>query len=318
MAGDWIKVEKSTPYKPEVLRLSGLLSIHPAHAFGLCFRFWSWADDQLTNGHALGVTEITLDSVIGHAGFTSALINVGWLQVRSGSLVVPHFDRHLSDSAKNRALSGERKKNQRSSVSRSERDKSVTREEKRREEKSIKSTRSKPAPAVVDKVDVPATDEPPAGSVESPKQIQVAPPPYNLIASQYVAAFGGKANLNDTRRSAMRTRWREKFWRENWQAALERGSQSSFLRGGGASGWKIDFDFFLKPNSVLKILEGAYDDGKGGIGPAGRKLTAAEQREQLNAESFQWLRDAASGLEGDSVPPGSPETLLIEKHGPDD
>lgn len=149
MAGDWIKVEKATARKPEVLHLSTLLDIHPDHAFGLCFRFWSWCDDQLASCHAAGVTFVTLDSVIGHAGFASALVKVGWLQVREGSLVIPNFERHLSESAKNRALSGKRQKKRRDCVtetSRSDRDKSVTREEKRREEikdREIKSDEPK-------------------------------------------------------------------------------------------------------------------------------------------------------------------------------
>lgn len=108
MAGDWIKVEKATLAKPEVLAISELLGIHPAHAFGLCTKFWMWCDDQLENGNARGVTKVTLDFVIGHDGMTDALLKVDWLRDRSGSLEVPHFDRHLSEGAKNRALTKER------------------------------------------------------------------------------------------------------------------------------------------------------------------------------------------------------------------
>jgi hypothetical protein len=39
MAGDWIKVEKATPAKPEVLSISEILGVHPVHAFGLCVKF---------------------------------------------------------------------------------------------------------------------------------------------------------------------------------------------------------------------------------------------------------------------------------------
>ena len=127
MAGDWIKVEKCTARKPEVLRVADILGIHPDHAFALCVRFWFWCDDNLTTGHAPSVTNVTLDSVFGHAGLVNALIEVGWLRVREGSLEVPNFDRHLSESAKNRALSGERKRKQRSEnvtkMSRAQRDK---------------------------------------------------------------------------------------------------------------------------------------------------------------------------------------------------
>jgi hypothetical protein len=139
MAGDWIKVEKATPGKPEVMAIADELGIHINHAFGLCVRFWGWCDDQMTDGHARRVTNVTLDAYFSHAGFATALVNVGWLRVRNGSLEVPNFDRHLSESAKNRALSGSRKQRQRSKdvteMSRSERDECVTREEKRREEK---------------------------------------------------------------------------------------------------------------------------------------------------------------------------------------
>ena len=108
MAGDWIKVEKATARKPEVLRIAAMLSIHPDHAFGLCIRFWSWCDDQLNKANAVGVTELLLDSVVERNGFASALLEVGWLQARNGSLTVPNFDRHLSQSAKQRALTARR------------------------------------------------------------------------------------------------------------------------------------------------------------------------------------------------------------------
>lgn len=108
MAGDWIKVEKATPTKMKVLAISEYLEIHPAHAFGLCVKFWMWCDDHLTDGNAKRVTKKTLDYVIGHDGMTDALLKVDWLRDRSGSLEVPHFDRHLSEGAKNRALTKER------------------------------------------------------------------------------------------------------------------------------------------------------------------------------------------------------------------
>lgn len=140
MAGDWIKVEKATARKPEVLRIADLLGIPLDHAFGLCVRFWSWVDDHVATGHVHSVTCVTLETVFGHAGFVDALLSVGWLRVRNSSLVIPNFDRHLSESAKNRALSRERKQKQRSQtvteMSRSER----TREEKRREEVNTKRT----------------------------------------------------------------------------------------------------------------------------------------------------------------------------------
>ena len=143
MAGDWLKVEKSTPRKPEVLRLAMELSIHPDHAFGICFRFWSWCDDNLKDGNAVGVTDVMLNALLERDGIATALINVGWLRVRNGSLEVPNYDRHLSENAKKRGLSQQRTAKSRS---RSCNGASVTDAlpEKRREEKRRDITPSPP------------------------------------------------------------------------------------------------------------------------------------------------------------------------------
>jgi len=113
LSSPWIKVEKATARKPEVLKVAELLSIHPDQAFGLCVRFWFWCDDQMKDGRVDVLSNATLDTLIGHVGFANALLSVGWLRVRGSSLEVPNFDRHLSESAKNRALSTERKQIQR-------------------------------------------------------------------------------------------------------------------------------------------------------------------------------------------------------------
>ena len=160
MAGDWIKVEKATPRKREVLIIAGKLKIHPDHAFGLCFRFWSWCDDNLSDRYASGVTEALLDQLLGYDGFATAAVDVGWLLSRNGSIEVPNFDRHLSQSAKKRALSKDRNKSKRKRDA-----SSVTKAspEKRREEKSIKKERE----AIPDPVAVPEFAAPTADQVQS-------------------------------------------------------------------------------------------------------------------------------------------------------
>lgn len=105
---EWIKLEKATARKAEVLRIATLLQIHPDHAVGLCVRFWCWCDDNMAPNGKLDIDSSVLDAVLGTSGFSQALLSVDWLQVRSGSLVVPRSDRHLSQSAKSRALAAER------------------------------------------------------------------------------------------------------------------------------------------------------------------------------------------------------------------
>ena len=131
MAGDWIKVEKTTARKIEVVKLGRKLQINPDHAFGLCVRFWMWCDDQLLDQFMEGLTLSDVDAIIGYDGFSAALVDVGWLNDSQGILSIPHFDRHLSKGAKTRAQSMNRMQKQRGKPPpenplRSKRNKSVT------------------------------------------------------------------------------------------------------------------------------------------------------------------------------------------------
>jgi len=120
MAGDWIKIEHALPDKPEVFRLADLLGIDPDAVVGKLVRLWVWCDQQTVDGNALGVTDAFLDRITHQPGFSVALRKVGWLQVRSGSLAIPRFDRHNGQTAKARAVTNRRvaaHRNKRNAVS---------------------------------------------------------------------------------------------------------------------------------------------------------------------------------------------------------
>ena len=61
MAGDWIKVEHTTPDKPEVVKLAGILGIDQDAVVGKLLRLWIWADQQSVSGNAITVTNSFLD-----------------------------------------------------------------------------------------------------------------------------------------------------------------------------------------------------------------------------------------------------------------
>lgn len=114
MAGDWIKIQCATPDKPEIYQLAEALDITPEHAFGCVACLWIWADQQLQDCNAHGVTQTLLDRKSGVIGMTQALLSVGWLQEkcdesghRSGYVFV-NFDRHNGKSAKKRAATNAR------------------------------------------------------------------------------------------------------------------------------------------------------------------------------------------------------------------
>jgi hypothetical protein len=132
MAGDWIKLQHVTPDKPEVYEIATRLAVRPEQILGHLARIWIWADQQSRDGHALCVTDVTLDSIARCDGLASAMREVGWLTGYSGNLTFPNFERHNGQSAKKRALAADRQHKSRENLSRSQRDESVTREEKRR------------------------------------------------------------------------------------------------------------------------------------------------------------------------------------------
>lgn len=114
MAGDWIKVEHTTPDKPEVVKLAEILHMDdPDFVLGKLWRFWAWADANTQDG-ILKTKYAHIDRVVYCPGFARGLVSVGWLQGREGALVIPNFDRHNGNSSKARALEAEAKRIRRS------------------------------------------------------------------------------------------------------------------------------------------------------------------------------------------------------------
>lgn len=108
MAGDWIKLELTTPDKPEIHRMSETLSISVEQVLGGMVRVWIWADTQSIDGNAISVTETSLDRIGCVAGLARAMKEVGWLKGSNGKLSIPNFDRHNGKTAKSRALTAKR------------------------------------------------------------------------------------------------------------------------------------------------------------------------------------------------------------------
>lgn len=58
------------------------------------------------------------------------------------------------------------------------------------------------------------------------------------------------------RETALRARLKEKCFRQNWPAALDRMAESNFI----TTEWKPTIDVFLRPGFIAQVLEGKYDD----------------------------------------------------------
>ena len=104
MAGDWLKMRHDLADDPAVIRVAADLGIDEDAVLGKCFRLWSWADRHTTDGQASGIGLAWVDRLTRCDGFGAALVRAGWLDELDGGLCFPRFDRHCSDTAKQRAL----------------------------------------------------------------------------------------------------------------------------------------------------------------------------------------------------------------------
>lgn len=78
--------------------------------------------------------------------------------------------------------------------------------------------------------------------------------------AQNVSAGLPPAFSTDSRLTSFRERWAVAWWRDNWRAGMERVMASKFCRGENDRNWRADMTFFLRPDTLAKIMEGKYDD----------------------------------------------------------
>jgi len=108
MRRPWIKIEVSTPDKPEICAIATKLRIDSDAVVGKLVRLWSWAELNGAKPNDLNVTKEFLDKLCGRKGFAEAVIQVGWLLESGDKLAFPNFDRHNGNASKVRGLTARR------------------------------------------------------------------------------------------------------------------------------------------------------------------------------------------------------------------
>jgi hypothetical protein len=68
-----------------------------------------------------------------------------------------------------------------------------------------------------------------------------------------------KAQSTKKRMAALKVRMNEAPFQDGWKEAIAKIPSSKFLTGDNDRGWRADLDWFLKPDSVVRIIEGKYD-----------------------------------------------------------
>lgn len=142
MAGDWIPMRLDLHDDPAVMAIADATGLDLFGVVGRLHRIWSWANQQLENGHAASVTLLRLDALVGVTNFAQSMVDTGWLIATSTGVAFPKFETWNSQSAKRRLLALRRKRAQRDRiVSRECHANSVT---KRRENRERSNTPHSP------------------------------------------------------------------------------------------------------------------------------------------------------------------------------
>lgn len=184
MAGDWIKMRANLATCPQVVRIaSGQVSaclpdacpqaVRAALVVGALHATWALFDSHTEDGQLANYTPAVLDAIVGLEGWTSALADVGWIDVSADGLTLPDFERHNGASAKRRAQDTDRKRKVRK-LSAAEADRcppgkrTESGPEKRREE-SMQHARARELPDAAAAVPPPEVSEPEPPPATAPR-----------------------------------------------------------------------------------------------------------------------------------------------------
>jgi predicted phage replisome organizer len=112
----------------------------------------------------------------------------------------------------------------------------------------------------------------PEGSVCRTKDIRRIQKAWNELGLKQIVKIPSASK----RGVMLKARIRE-YGVESVLEAIGKVKDSPFLKGQNARSWVITFDWLIKPNNFIKVLEGNYDDeGKGAGGQPGRTFVPSE------------------------------------------
>lgn len=109
MAGDYLPMRLDLDEDPAIIQIAAALDLDELDVVGRLWAVWRWANRQLRDGHAPGVTPKWLDRYTRTPGLAEAMAAVGWLDIDpAGGLAIPNFERWNGKAAKTRLSGAER------------------------------------------------------------------------------------------------------------------------------------------------------------------------------------------------------------------
>jgi len=86
----------------------------------------------------------------------------------------------------------------------------------------------------------------------------------NQVAEEWNMIEGVRrvSKVTNSRADKLRARLKDPWWREHWREAMARIANNTALKGHNDRNWRANIDWFLRPDTVAKIIEGQYDGWK--------------------------------------------------------
>ena len=103
---------------------------------------------------------------------------------------------------------------------------------------------------------------------------------YQQIADMYnetCVSFPKCTALSESRKKAIKARLKT-YSVDDFRKLFEKAQKSSFLKGKNNSSWSANFDWLIKDNNMVKVLDGNYDDKEEFINGSNVSVQSALQR----------------------------------------
>lgn len=100
--------------------------------------------------------------------------------------------------------------------------------------------------------------------VDNSDDLTLAQQSWNDLASEFKLAK--VSYLTDGRKSKLRARLKEAGGIEGWNLALAKVRSAAWMHGANDRGWRVSFDFLLRPDKFAQLIEGGYDQRQGRSG----------------------------------------------------
>jgi hypothetical protein len=109
----------------------------------------------------------------------------------------------------------------------------------------------------------------------SPDNLPLAQQAWNDLANEFQLAK--VSHLTDGRKSKLRARLKEAGGLEGWKIALDKVRSAPWMHGANDRGWRVSFDFMLRPDKFAQLIEGGYDQRPGRSGASNEAIAACDE-----------------------------------------